>query len=50
MPSILCQYATKQDFNNGSELKISVSARAHAQLSNLHSTKTHFKVLNGRIN
>ena len=31
-------------------LEMSVSARAHAQMSNLHRTETHLKVLNGGNN
>ena len=33
-------YVTQQDFNNSSDLEMSVSARARALLSNLHDTKT----------
>ena len=42
-------YETKQDFNN-LNLEMSVYARVHAQLSNLHCSRTPLKIPNGGNN
>lgn len=41
---------TNQGFNNGSEPGMSVSPRVHAQLLNMHQTKSYLELANGGNN